>query len=200
MKIKHREKDDLHQHRVTASTSNISRDWRTRPPYARAGRARSSPWTRATAGRGGSTCRVRLAAPRSREGSRHRRRGYPPPPEQGRARAGRRCVQWPHLAALRPCQPAAPGHRQRLLRPPGARLALLLRHRRHDAHREVVRLGQVTSGELQPRARRSQAPRSGGCRRPNGAGLAADVGGRRCPHSRNCARFAEHVGASPSTA
>ena len=51
--------------------------------------------------------------------------------------------------AVRVAEPhaAAPGHRQRLLGALRDRLALLLRHQRHDADGEVVRLRQVHRGE-----------------------------------------------------
>ena len=78
-------------------------------------------------------------------------------PERDPARAVWRSVRSPPAAAPRPCRPGAatpprldcrasrpaPGHRHRFLRSLRDRLALLLRHQRHDADRQVVRLRQV---------------------------------------------------------
>ena len=54
---------------------------------------------------------------------------------------------------------AAPGHGQRLLVCRN-RLALLLRDQRHDAHRQVVRLGQVDRGEANPAVPQSLTQKS----------------------------------------
>ncbi len=59
---------------------------------------------------------------------------------------------------------AAPlGDRQRLPRTPRDRLALLLRHQRHDADGEVVRLRQIDRGE--PNAAVAQREEEGGVAR-----------------------------------
>ena len=111
-------------------------DWRMPPPGARAARAGSSRWRRASDRRGGSACRARSARQRSPAGSSRHRRECPRPPARGPARADRRCARWLPGAAHRPCQPAAAprrrwgcraahrdsGHRQRLRSPPAARV------------------------------------------------------------------------------
>ena len=86
-----------------------------------------------------STTGARSCACRSALRAMAARSGAPPLPArlQRRRPVG---VAEPH--------PAAPGHRQRLLGPPGVRLALGLRHQRHDPDGEVVRLRQVDRGEL----------------------------------------------------
>jgi hypothetical protein len=50
-------------------------------------------------------------------------------------------------AGIAELHPAASGHAQRLFGASGERLALLLRHQRHDADRQVVRVRQVHLGE-----------------------------------------------------
>ena len=91
---------------------------------------------------------VPVGVPRDRRSE--RRTALAGPPE----RRGAVWVAQPHAAA--PC------HAQRLLGAPGDRLALLLRHERHDPDREVVRLRQVDRGE------------------PHAAVPAASAGRRRC--------------------
>ena len=91
-----------------------------------------------------STTGARSRACRSAFRAMAARSGAPPLP-------ARRIASMPF--GLPSLHPARLRHRQRLLGPPGDRLALLLRHQRHDADGEVVRLGQVDRGEPHPASR-----------------------------------------------
>ena len=113
-------------------------------------------------------CRGHSARPRSPEGWSRLPPGCPRPPAPGPAHATWHSSRWPPGAAHRPRRPpqrlgavgvahthaAAPGHGQRLLGAPRNCLSLLLRHQRHDAHRQVVRLG---AGQLLRTGRRCPA-------------------------------------------